>query len=68
MRYMEHTVGFNADAAADRGLELVGTWYTMGSTGRWPQVVNLGSAWTMVGVAPSHGVHESPPHDEPRTQ
>src|SRR6266508_4669221 len=41
MRYMEHTVGFNADAAADRGLELVGTWYTMGSTGRWPQVVNL---------------------------
>jgi hypothetical protein len=41
MRYMEHTVGFNADSAADRGLELVGTWYTMGSTGRWPQVVNL---------------------------
>jgi hypothetical protein len=41
MRYMEHTVGFNADAAADHGLELVGTWYTMGSNGRWPQVVNL---------------------------
>ena len=41
MRYMEHTVGFNADAAADRGLELLGTWYTMGSTGRWPQVVNM---------------------------
>jgi hypothetical protein len=41
MRYMEHTVGFNADVAADRGLELVGTWYTMGSTGRWPQVLNL---------------------------
>jgi hypothetical protein len=41
MRYMEHTVGFNAKGAADRGLELVGTWYTMGSTGRWPQVVNL---------------------------
>lgn len=41
MRYMEHTVGFNADSAADRGLELVGTWYTMGSTGRWPQVINL---------------------------
>jgi hypothetical protein len=41
MRYMEHTVGFNAEGAADRGLELVGTWYTMGSTGRWPQVVNL---------------------------
>ena len=42
MRYMEHTVaGFDAGAAADRGLDLVGTWYTMGSTGRWPQVVNL---------------------------
>ncbi|MGH9049445.1 MAG: hypothetical protein ACRDY4_06945 [Acidimicrobiia bacterium] len=41
MRYMEHTVAFDADAAADRGLALVGTWYTMGSTGRWPQVVNL---------------------------
>ncbi len=41
MRYMEHTAAFDADAAADRGVELVGTWYTMGSTGRWPQVVNL---------------------------
>ena len=41
MRYMEHTVAFDTDAAADRGLALVGTWYTMGSTGRWPQVVNL---------------------------
>jgi hypothetical protein len=41
MRYMAHTAGFDVEAAADRGLELVGTWYTMGSTGRWPQVVNL---------------------------
>lgn len=41
MRYMEHTVAFDTDAAADRGLALVGTWYTMGSTGPWPQVVNL---------------------------
>ena len=41
MRYMEHTAAFDTDAAADRGVELVGTWYTMGSTGRWPQVVNL---------------------------
>jgi hypothetical protein len=41
MRYMEHTVAFDTDRAADRGLALVGTWYTMGSTGRWPQVVNL---------------------------
>lgn len=41
MAYMEHTIGFNVEVAADRGLELIGTWYTMGSTGRWPQVVNL---------------------------
>ncbi len=41
MRYMEHTESFDTEAAADRGIELVGTWYTMGSTGRWPQVVNL---------------------------
>ncbi|MGZ6977886.1 MAG: hypothetical protein ACXVJW_07245 [Acidimicrobiia bacterium] len=41
MRYMEHTAGFNTEAAAGRGLELLGTFYTMGSTGRWPQVVNL---------------------------
>lgn len=41
MRYMEHTVGFDATAAAGRGLELLGTFSTMGSTGRWPQVVNL---------------------------
>jgi hypothetical protein len=49
MRYMEHTIGFDTAAAADRGLELVGTWYTMGSTGRWPQVVNLwecADGWT----------------------
>jgi len=49
MRYMEHTLEFDVDDAADRGIELVGTWYTMGSTGRWPQVVNLWSCvdgWT----------------------
>jgi hypothetical protein len=41
MRYMEHTAGFNTDAAAGRGLDLLGTFYVMGSTGRWPQVVNI---------------------------
>src|SRR5687768_15946526 len=38
MRYMEHVAAFDTATAADRGLDLVGTWYTMGSTGRWPQV------------------------------
>jgi hypothetical protein len=49
MRYMEHTARFDTAAAAGRGIELVGTWYTMGSTGRWPQVVNLwecADGWT----------------------
>jgi hypothetical protein len=41
MAYMEHVAAFDTATAADRGLDLVGTWYTMGSTGRWPQVVNL---------------------------
>lgn len=39
--YMEHTAGFHAETAADRGLTLFGTWYVVGATGRWPQVVNL---------------------------
>lgn len=44
--YMEESVvGFDADAIADRGLELYGTWYVQGSTGRWPQVVTL---WELV--------------------
>jgi hypothetical protein len=44
--YMEKSVvGFDADAVADRGLTLFGTWYVQGTTGRWPQVVNV---WEMV--------------------
>lgn len=39
--YMEHVRDFDAGAAADRGLELLGTWEVVGSTGRWPQVVNV---------------------------
>jgi hypothetical protein len=37
--YMEHT---KAQAGHEKvGFELLGTWYTMGITGRWPQVVNV---------------------------
>lgn len=43
--YMSHTVDFDCDAAAGRGLRLLGTWQTVGSTGRWPQVVNV---WELV--------------------
>jgi hypothetical protein len=39
--YMEHAVAFDAGAAAARGLDLLGTWEVVGTTGRWPQVVNL---------------------------
>ena len=37
--YMEHIKIQNRDARV--GFELLGTWYTMGITARWPQVVNL---------------------------
>lgn len=43
--YMAHVVGFDPTAVADRGLALAGTWEVVGTTGRWPQVVNL---WEVV--------------------
>ncbi len=39
--YMAHTVAFDTEGAGGRGLTLFGTWSVMGSTGRWPQVVNV---------------------------
>ena len=39
--YMEHTITFDTERAADRGLHLFGTWQVVGMTGRWPQVVNI---------------------------
>lgn len=44
--YMEHTVGFDAQGTAGRGLELLGTWEVVGTTGRWPQVLNV---WEIAG-------------------
>lgn len=46
--YMAHANRFDAAGAADRGLELLGTWEVVGTTGRWPQVVNL---WEIDGWA-----------------
>lgn len=43
--YMAHVVGFDPGSVADRGLALAGTWEVVGTTGRWPQVVNL---WEIV--------------------
>jgi hypothetical protein len=37
--YMEHTLQQSGDEKVD--FELLGTWYTMGITARWPQVVNV---------------------------
>ena len=34
--YMEHTVSFDADGTTGGGLELLGTWEVVGTTGRWP--------------------------------
>ncbi|MEQ1788608.1 MAG: hypothetical protein ABL966_16265, partial [Acidimicrobiales bacterium] len=39
--YMEHTVSFDAGGTTSGGLELLGTWEVVGTTGRWPQVVNV---------------------------
>lgn len=39
--YMAQTRDFDAGAAAGGGLDLVGTWEVVGTTGRWPQVVNV---------------------------
>ena len=38
-RYMERTAEAQGDETPH--MALLGTWYTMGITGRWPQVVNL---------------------------
>ena len=44
--YMEESViAFDAETISDRGLRPFGTWYVQGSTGRWPQVVNI---WELV--------------------
>jgi hypothetical protein len=37
--YMEHAKAQAGHEKVD--FELLGTWYTMGTTGRWPQVVNI---------------------------
>jgi hypothetical protein len=37
--YMEHTLRQSGDEKVE--FELLGTWYTMGITARWPQVVNV---------------------------
>lgn len=37
--YMEHAKAQSGHEKVD--FELLGTWYTMGITGRWPQVINI---------------------------
>jgi hypothetical protein len=40
--YFEHmTAGFRDAAKERRGMRTLGIWGTLGSTGRWPEVVNL---------------------------
>lgn len=40
--YMAHmTSGWDADARGERGMRCFGVWATVGSTGRWPTVVNM---------------------------
>ena len=42
--YMEHTKSCSGDEV--NGLELLGTWYTVGCTGRWSQCINI---WELPG-------------------
>ncbi len=54
--YFEHmTVGWK-EAAAERGSRTVGIWGSFGSTGRWPEVVNLWEYdnWEMVAKIFAH--------------
>ena len=46
--YMEHTRGAQGEEKV--GLQLLGTWYTVGCTGRWSQVVNI---WQLPGGWPT---------------
>jgi len=41
-RYMQHmTANWSPNAQEDRNQKCYGVWATLGSTGRWPEVVNL---------------------------
>ena len=42
--YMRHTISCSGEEA--NGLELLGTWYTVGCTGRWSQCINI---WELPG-------------------
>ena len=42
--YMQHTIDCSGEEA--NGLELLGTWYTVGCTGRWSQCINI---WELPG-------------------
>ncbi|WP_037366452.1 hypothetical protein, partial [Nakamurella lactea] len=47
--YLEHmTAGWDREARAARGMKCFGVWGTVGSTERWPQVVNM---WELDGWA-----------------
>ncbi len=41
-KYMDHmTLGWGPTGRAERGMKCVGVWGTLGSTARWPEVINL---------------------------
>ena len=41
-KYFHHmTAGWGPTGRAERGMQCVGVWGTLGSTARWPEVINL---------------------------
>ncbi|HLG91855.1 MAG TPA: hypothetical protein VKY15_02610 [Acidimicrobiales bacterium] len=65
-KYMHHMTANWAPLAAERGMGCLGVWATVGSTGRWPQTVNV---WELDGWGHmaanfrrelSHPTHQDP--------
>ena len=64
--YMEHTTSWGAIGRRERNMVCFGVWATVGSTERWPEVVNLWELDGWPGLAAnfrhefSHATHQDP--------
>lgn len=60
--YFDHMVNGYVDWGADRGMRIFGIWGTLGSTARWPEVINIWEYGDWANVA-SIFAHETRGHD-----
>jgi hypothetical protein len=60
--YFDHMVNGYVDWGRSRGMELFGIWGTLGSTARWPEVINVWEYGDWANVA-SIFAHETRGHD-----